>query len=40
MHEINKQAFKGVVHAHSVEGGIPNIIITLKDKSEESLGYL
>ncbi len=40
IHEINKKAFLGVVKAHSEEGNIPNIIIELKDKSEESLGYL
>lgn len=39
-HEINEQAFKGVVKAHNEGGGTPNIIINLKDNSEESLGYM
>lgn len=39
-HEINKKAFDGVLKAHYEGGGTPNIIITLKDKSEESMGYL
>ncbi len=39
-HEINKKAFDGVLKAHYEGGGTPNIIMTLKDKSEESLGYL
>ncbi len=39
-HEINKKAFDGVLKAHFEEGGTPNIIMTLKDKSEYSLGYL
>ncbi len=39
-HEINKKAFDGVLKAHYEGGGTPNIIFNLKDKSEESLGYL
>ncbi len=39
-HEINKKAFDGVLKAHYEGGGTPNIIMTLKDKSEASLGYL
>ncbi len=39
-HEINKKAFDGVLKAHYEDGGTPNIIMTLKDKSEYSLGYL
>lgn len=39
-HEINKKAFDGVVKAHYKGAGTPNLIITLKDKSEESMGYL
>ncbi len=39
-YEINKKAFEGVVNAHSIDGKIPNIIIELENKSEESLGYL
>lgn len=39
-HEINKKAFEGVVKAHHEGAGTPNIIISLKDKSELSLGYL
>ncbi len=39
-HEINKKAFDGVLKAHYEGGGTPNIILNLKDKSEQSLGYL
>ncbi len=39
-HEINRQAFEGVLKAHYEGGGTPNIIMTLADKSEASLGYL
>ncbi len=39
-HEINKKAFDGVLKAHYEGSGTPNIIIELKDKSEESMGYL
>lgn len=39
-HEINKKAFDGVLKAHADEANIPNVILTLKDKSEESMGYL
>lgn len=39
-HEINHKAFNGVLKAHNEKGEIPNIVINLKDKSEESLGYL
>ncbi len=39
-HEINKQAFNGVLKAHHEGSNTPNIIFTIKDKSEESLGYL
>lgn len=40
LHEINKKAFDGVVDAHHNGGGIPNIIITINDKTEETLGYM
>ncbi len=39
-HQINKKAFDGVLKAHHEGGGTPNIVINLKDKSEESMGYL
>ncbi len=39
VHEINRKAFEGVLEAHS-DSGTPNIILTLKDKSEYSLGYM
>ncbi|NLC66049.1 MAG: glucose-6-phosphate isomerase [Clostridium sp.] len=39
MHEVNTNAFEGTVLAH-VDGGVPNIILRLKDISEESFGYL
>ena len=40
LHHINKQAFLGVLHAHYEGAGTPSLVITLKDKSEHSLGYL
>lgn len=39
-HEINKQAFDGVIDAHYNGAGTPNITISIKDRSEETLGYL
>ena len=37
---INKMAFKGTLKAHTEEGNIPNIVITIDDDTEESFGYL
>ncbi|NQX83893.1 MAG: glucose-6-phosphate isomerase [Mycoplasmataceae bacterium] len=37
---INEQAFKGVVKAHYKDAGVDNIILDIKDFSEETLGYL
>ncbi len=39
-HDINKKVFDGVLSAHHKEGGIPNIVITINDNSEETLGYM
>lgn len=39
MDEVNKNAFKGTLLAH-VDGGVPNIVLSLRDKKEESFGYL
>lgn len=39
MNDVNKMAMKGTILAH-VDGGVPNILIELDDKSEYSLGYL
>ena len=39
MDEVNKNAFKGTLLAH-LDGGVPNIIINLEDKKEESFGYM
>ena len=36
---INKKAFEATINAHT-EGGVPNILIDIKDFSEETLGYL
>ncbi len=40
MHQINKKAFDGVLKAHVEGSDTPNIIITIKDNKEETLGYL
>ena len=39
LNEVNKMAMKGTILAH-VDGGTPNILIEIADKSEYSLGYL
>ena len=39
LNEVNKMAMKGTIWAH-VDGGTPNILIEIADKSEYSLGYL
>ena len=36
---INKKAFEATVKAH-IEGGVPNIVIDIKDFGEKTLGYL
>lgn len=36
---INKKAFEATINAHN-EGGVPNILINIKDFGEETLGYL
>ena len=39
LNEVNKMAMKGTILAH-VDGGTPNILIEVSDKSAYSLGYL
>ena len=39
LNEVNKMAMKGTILAH-VDGGTPNILLEVADKSEYSLGYL
>ena len=39
LNDVNKMAMKGTILAH-VDGGTPNILIEVADKSEYSLGYL
>ena len=39
LNKVNKTAMQGTLLAH-VDGGVPNIVINVKDKSEYSLGYL
>ena len=36
---INEKAFEGTVLAHT-DGGVPNLVLHIRDFSEESLGYL
>lgn len=37
--EINKKAMQGTLFAH-MDGGVPNIVLEVKDRSEYSLGYM
>ena len=39
LNEVNKMAMKGTILAH-VDGGTPNVLLEVADKSEHSLGYL
>lgn len=39
INEVNKMAMKGTILAH-VDGGVPNIVLELKDKTPYSMGYL
>ena len=39
LNEVKKTAMVGTLLAH-VDGGVPNILIEMKDRSEYSLGYL
>lgn len=39
-HEINEQAFDGVIRAHHEGANAPQMVIELKDKSAYSMGYL
>ena len=39
LNKVNKTAMQGTLLAH-VDGGVPNIVLDLEDKSEHSLGYL
>lgn len=37
--EVNKKAMQGTLFAH-MDGGVPNIVIEVEDRSERSLGYM
>jgi glucose-6-phosphate isomerase len=37
--EVNEKAWQGTAEAH-LEGGVPNMTLTVKDRSAHSLGYL
>lgn len=39
LNQVNKTAMQGTLLAH-VDGGVPNIVINVKDKTAYSLGYL
>ncbi len=39
LNEVNKMAMKGTILAH-VDGGTPNVLLEVADKSAHSLGYL
>lgn len=39
LNQVNKTAMQGTLLAH-VDGGVPNIVLDLEDKSEHSLGFL
>ncbi len=39
LNKVNETAMKGTILAHN-DGGVPNILLELKDRSEYSLGYL
>ena len=39
LHKVNNGAMKATLLAH-VDGGVPNIILNLKDRSEYSFGWL
>lgn len=39
LNDVNKMAMKGTILAH-VDGGVPNLLIELEDKSAYSVGYL
>ena len=37
--EVNKKAMQGTLFAH-MDGGVPNLVLELEDRSERSLGYM
>lgn len=37
---VNKMACQGTLEAHEVTGGVPNLILTMKDMGAESFGYM
>ena len=39
MSEVNRMAMNGTLLAH-VDGGVPNVVLRLKDRSARSLGYM
>lgn len=40
LHWVNEQAMLGTLEAHTVEGGVPNILVELEDNSAYSFGYM
>ena len=40
VHWVNQQAMLGTLEAHTQEGGVPNIILELKDNSPYTFGYM
>lgn len=39
MHDVNRTAMNGTLLAH-VDGGVPNVVLRIEDRSARSLGYL
>jgi len=39
LNDVNKTAMKGTILAH-IDGGVPNLLLEIPDRSEYSLGYL
>ncbi len=37
---VNEMAMRGTLSAHSVDGGVPNIVVSLEDNSAYSFGYM
>lgn len=40
LHWVNQQAMLGTLEAHTIEGGVPNILVELEDNSAYSFGYM
>ncbi len=39
LHEVNQMAMTGTLFAHN-DGGVPNVVLEVKDRSAYSFGYL